>query len=146
MRAVVQRVSSARVEVDGVVTGEIGCGLLILLGVSKVDTIADVQWMLDKVTLLRIFEDDQGKMNRSVQDIAGGLLIVSQFTLYGDTRKGRRPGFDQAAPAETARALYEQFVEKARQTGLAVSTGIFQADMQVHLCNDGPVTFICDSP
>jgi D-tyrosyl-tRNA(Tyr) deacylase len=146
MRAVVQRVSSARVEVDGAVTGEIGRGLLILLGVSKDDTAASGAWLLDKVKSLRIFEDEAGKMNRSVEDIGGGLLIVSQFTLYGDTRKGRRPSFDQAAPAESARDLYEDFVARARLTGLCVGTGIFQADMKVHLCNDGPVTLICESP
>lgn len=141
-----QRVSSARVEVDGAVTGEIGRGLMVLLGVAKEDRTADVQWMVDKITGLRIFEDEAGKMNRSVQDIQGGLLVVSQFTLYGDTRKGRRPSFDQAAPAETARALYEEFVTLARATGLTVGTGIFQAHMHVSLCNDGPVTLICESP
>jgi D-aminoacyl-tRNA deacylase len=147
MRAVIQRVSSARVEVDGAITGEIGRGLMVLLGVSKQDQSSDVQWMVDKIAGLRIFEDEAGKMNRSVQDINGGLLVVSQFTLYGDTRKGRRPSFDQAAPAETARALYEEFVTLARATtGLAVGTGIFQAHMHVSLCNDGPVTLICESP
>ena len=146
MRAVIQRVSSARVEVDGAVTGEIGRGLLVLLGVSREDTEADGAWLLDKVKGLRIFEDEAGKMNLSVEETGGGLLIVSQFTLYGDTRKGRRPSFDQAASAETARALYENFVAKARATGLTVGTGIFQADMKVHLVNDGPVTLICDSP
>jgi D-aminoacyl-tRNA deacylase len=146
MRAVIQRVSSARVEVDGAVTGEIGRGLLVLLGVSREDTAVQGQWLLDKVKGLRIFEDDAGKMNLSVEEIGGGLLIVSQFTLYGDTRKGRRPSFDQAAPAEKARALYEDFVMRARATGLTVGTGIFQADMKVHLVNDGPVTLICESP
>lgn len=133
-------------EVDGAVTGEIGRGLLVLLGVSREDTEADGQWLLDKVKGLRIFEDDAGKMNLSVEEIGGGLLIVSQFTLYGDTRKGRRPSFDHAAPAEKARALYEDFVVRARATGLAVGTGIFQADMKVHLVNDGPVTLICENP
>ena len=146
MRAVIQRVSSARVEVDGFVTGEIARGLLILLGVSRDDTETDCAWLLDKVKGLRIFEDDAGKMNRSVEEIGGGMLIVSQFTLYGDTRKGRRPSFDQAAPAETARALYEDFVVRARATRLTVGAGVFQADMKVHLVNDGPVTLICDTP
>lgn len=146
MRAVIQRVSSARVEVNGAVTGEIGRGLLVLLGVSRADAEADGAWMIDKVKGLRIFEDEAGKMNLSVAEVGGGLLIVSQFTLYGDTRKGRRPSFDGAAPAALARALYEDFVSKARATGLRVGTGIFQAEMKVHLVNDGPVTFICDSP
>lgn len=131
---------------DDVVTGEIGRGLLVLLGVTHEDTEADGQWLLDKVKGLRIFEDAAGKMNLSVEEIGGGLLIVSQFTLYGDTRKGRRPSFDQAAPAAQARALYEDFVVRARATGLAVGTGIFQADMKVHLVNDGPVTLICENP
>lgn len=146
MRAVVQRVREARVEVDGAVTGQIGQGLMILLGVSKEDTAAQAEWLVSKIVGLRIFEDEAGKMNRSVEDIRGGLLIVSQFTLYGDTRKGKRPSFDQAAPAETARSLYERFVELARGTGLEVGTGVFQADMQVHLINDGPVTLICETP
>ena len=145
MRAVVQRVREARVEVDGIVTGAIGRGLVVLLGVSKEDGEAQVDWMVPKIVGLRIFEDEGGKMNRSVADIGGGLLIVSQFTLYGDTRKGKRPSFDQAAPAEVARGLYERFVEVAKATGLPVGTGVFQADMQVHLVNDGPVTLICES-
>lgn len=146
MRAVVQRVREARVEVDGAVTGQIGQGLMILLGVSKEDTAAQAEWLVSKIVGLRIFEDEAGKMNRSVEDIRGGLLIVSQFTLYGDTRKGKRPSFDQAAPAETARSLYERFLELARGTGLEVGTGVFQAEMQVHLINDGPVTLICETP
>lgn len=147
MRAVVQRVREARVVVDGVTVGEIGPGLLVLLGVAKDDADADVAWMADKIVGLRIFEDDAGKMNRSVQDAGGALLVVSQFTLYGDTRKGRRPSFDQAAGGDLARTLYERFVGRVRATtGLRVETGIFQADMKVHLCNDGPVTLICDSP
>ncbi len=146
MRVLVQRVREARVEVDGVVTGEIGKGLLVLLGVSKGDSEIDVRWMVDKVAGMRIFEDGHGKMNLSVEEAGGSLLVVSQFTLYGDVRKGRRPSFDQAAPTEMARALYESFVERARAAGLTVATGIFQADMKVYLCNDGPVTLLCDSP
>ena len=146
MRAVLQRVTEARVEIDHQVAGAIGKGLLILLGVAKGDTQSDADWLLEKIVNLRIFEDASGKMNLSVLDTQGGLLIVSQFTLYGDTRKGRRPGFDQAARPEDARGLYEHFVERARATGLEVATGVFQAEMAVHLCNDGPVTLICDSP
>ena len=146
MRAVLQRVSEAQVTVDGAVTGRIETGLMILLGVAKGDEQRDADWLLEKIVNLRIFEDDAGKMNRSVLDVGGGLLVVSQFTLYGDTSKGRRPGFDKAAPAELARSLYEYFVEKARATGLQVGTGVFQATMSVRLCNEGPVTLICDSP
>lgn len=146
MRAVLQRVTEARVEVDHQITGAIGKGLLILLGVAKGDTQSDADWLVEKIVNLRIFEDEGGKMNLSALDTRGGLLVVSQFTLYGDTRKGRRPGFDQAARPEDARALYEYFVERARATGLEVATGIFQAEMAVYLCNDGPVTLICDSP
>ncbi len=146
MRAVLQRVREARVEVDGRITGSIGSGLLVLLGVAKGDDEAGAQWLADKIVGLRVFEDEAGKMNRSVVEMGGGLLVVSQFTLYGDTRKGRRPSFDGAAPPELARSLYESFVGKLRVTGLRVETGIFQADMQVHLVNDGPVTLICDTP
>lgn len=146
MRAVLQRVTEARVDVDHKTVGAIGKGLLILLGVAKSDTQADADWLLEKIVNLRIFEDETGKMNLSVVDTQGGLLVVSQFTLYGDTRKGRRPGFDQAARPEEARTLYEYFVERARASGLQVATGIFQAEMAVHLCNHGPVTLICDSP
>jgi len=146
MRAVLQRVREARVEVDGRIVGAVGTGLLILLGVGREDDDATVQWLVDKIAGLRIFEDDAGKMNRSVVEAGGGFLVVSQFTLYGDTRKGRRPSFDSAAPPELARTLYECFVEKLKQTGLQVETGVFQADMQVHLINDGPVTLIVDSP
>ena len=146
MRAVLQRVTEARVDVEHQTVGAIGKGLLILLGVAKGDTPADADWLVDKIVNLRIFEDAAGKMNLSALDTQGGLLVVSQFTLYGDTRKGRRPGFDQAARPEDARTLYEHFVERARATGLQTATGIFQAEMAVHLCNDGPVTLICDSP
>lgn len=146
MRAVLQRVTEARVDVDHKTVGAIGKGLLILLGIAKGDTQADADWLLEKIVNLRIFEDEVGKMNLSALDTKGGLLVVSQFTLYGDTRKGRRPGFDQAARPEDARTLYEYFLERARSTGLQTAAGIFQAEMAVHLCNDGPVTLICDSP
>jgi D-tyrosyl-tRNA(Tyr) deacylase len=146
MRVVVQRVTYARVEVDGAVVGEIGRGLLVLLGVAKGDAAADADYLAAKVSQLRIFADDTGKMNRSVGEAGGAMLVVSQFTLYGDTRKGRRPGFDAAALPEDARVLYEYFVEAVRKTGLRVETGVFQADMAVSLLNDGPVTFIVESP
>jgi D-tyrosyl-tRNA(Tyr) deacylase len=145
MRALLQRVTEARVIVDQAVTGEIGRGLLVFLGVSKLDTEADAEFVAQKVLNLRIFEDENGKMNRSILDTGGGLLVVSQFTLYGDCRKGRRPSFDDAAPAEQARALYEHFVAVARRSPLRVETGIFQADMAVSLINDGPVTLIVES-
>ena len=144
MRALLQRVTEARVIVDQVVTGEIGAGLLVFLGVSKLDTEADADFIAGKVLNLRIFSDEQGKMNRSVLDTGGALLVVSQFTLYGDCRKGRRPSFDDAAPAEQARSLYEHFVAVTRRS-LRVETGIFQADMAVSLTNDGPVTLILES-
>jgi D-tyrosyl-tRNA(Tyr) deacylase len=133
------------VVVEGAVVGEIGAGLLILLGVAKPDTIADATLLVDKALNLRIFSDSDGKMNRSLLDTQGGLLVVSQFTLYGDCRKGRRPGFDAAAPAEQARALYESFVEIARRSGLRVETGVFQAHMEVALVNDGPVTLMLET-
>ena len=145
MRALLQRVTEARVIVDQVTTGEIGPGLLILLGVSKLDTEADAEFVAAKVLNLRIFADDEGKMNRSVLDTGGGLLVVSQFTLYGDCRKGRRPSFDDAAPIEQARSLYEHFVSVARNSKLRIETGIFQADMAVSLTNDGPVTLLVES-
>jgi len=145
MRAVVQRVTRARVEVDGAVVGEIGPGSLVLLGVAKTDTPADSAFLADKIAGLRIFADEAGKMNRSLVETGGALLVVSQFTLYGDTRKGRRPGFDAAAPAEQARALYEHFVDAARRHAIRVETGVFQAHMAVSLTNDGPVTLILES-
>lgn len=146
MKAVVQRVSQARVEVDGVVTGQIELGLMVLLGVAQDDGPAAADWLVDKIAGLRIFADVDGKMNLSVEQAGGALLVVSQFTLYGDTRRGRRPSFDAAAPPELARRLYEYFVERARARGLRVETGVFQAMMSVHLVNEGPVTLICESP
>jgi D-tyrosyl-tRNA(Tyr) deacylase len=133
------------VEVGGAVAGEIGVGLLVLLGVSKTDSVKDADFLADKIVNLRIFSDDAGKMNRSLIDTGGELLVVSQFTLYGDCSKGRRPGFDAAAPAETARALYEHFLAAARAKGVRVQTGVFQAHMAVSLVNDGPVTLLVES-
>jgi D-tyrosyl-tRNA(Tyr) deacylase len=145
MRALLQRVSQARVTVDGSVVGEIGAGLLILLGVAKPDTLANAEFLVDKILNLRIFPDPAGKMNLSLLDTRGELLVVSQFTLYGDCRKGRRPSFDAAAPAEQARTLYESFVALARRSGLRVETGVFQAHMDVSLVNDGPVTLMLET-
>ncbi len=145
MKAVIQRVSEAYVTVDAIRTGSIGRGLAVFLGVGKPDTQEDADYLLDKVLGLRIFADENGKMNRNVQEAGGSLLLVSQFTLYGDCRKGRRPSFDQAAPPEQALALYNYFVEAARAGPVAVETGIFQASMQVWLVNDGPVTILIDS-
>jgi D-aminoacyl-tRNA deacylase len=145
MRAVIQRVSEARVTVAGSVLGEIGPGLLALLGVAKPDTAADAEYLAEKILNLRVFPDEAGKMNRSLLDTGGALLVVSQFTLYGDCRKGRRPSFDDAAPAEQARPLYEHFVEVARRSGVRVETGVFQAHMEVSLVNDGPVTLLVES-
>jgi D-aminoacyl-tRNA deacylase len=146
MRAVVQRVAQAKVEVDGAVAGEIGAGLVTLLGVAKSDTAADADFLAEKIAGLRIFSDDAGKMNRSLLETGGAMLAVSQFTLYGDCRKGRRPSFDLAAPAEHARELYEHFVAASRRAGVRVETGVFQAHMAVSLINDGPVTLIVESP
>lgn len=145
MRAVIQRVSSASVTVDGRVEGRIGAGLLVLLGVGRGDTERDAEALARKIVELRVFQDEAGKMNLSVKDTGGSLLVVSQFTLYGDTRKGRRPSFDQAAPPEEARRLYERFVEAVRTEGVAVETGVFQAMMSVSLVNEGPVTFLVES-
>jgi D-tyrosyl-tRNA(Tyr) deacylase len=145
MRAVVQRVSSARVTVNGEVTGEIGFGLLVLLGVGQGDGEADAAYLVEKIAGLRIFEDADRKMNRSVIDVGGSVLAVSQFTLYGDVRRGKRPSFDAAAPPETARRLYEFFVERVRAAGLRCETGRFQEMMKVELANEGPVTILLDS-
>jgi len=145
MRIVLQRVSRAHVDVAGETVGSIGAGLLILLGVTHGDTREDADYLAAKVVQLRIFPDDAGRMNRSLLDVGGALLIVSQFTLYGDCRKGRRPGFDQAAAPEHARELYEYFVQVLKSSNITVATGIFQAEMAVHLINDGPVTFVLDS-
>ena len=146
MRVVIQRVKQARVEVDGRVTGAIGAGLLLLLGIAKTDSEQDAEYLAEKVLDMRIFPDENGKMNRSVRESGGGLLVVSQFTLYGDCRKGRRPSFDMAASPQKALRLYEYFVARTRVAGVPVETGIFRATMDVHLVNDGPVTLICDSP
>lgn len=145
MRAVVQRVSRAQVNVDGEVVGKIGPGLLVLLGVAKTDTPADADYLAAKILGLRIFDDENGKMNLSVTDTDGAVLAVSQFTLYGDVRKGKRPSFDQAAAPEIANALYQRFVQKIRDTGMKCETGRFQAMMKVELVNDGPVTIVLES-
>ncbi len=146
MKAVIQRVSEARVEVESATVGTIGRGILVLLGVEKGDRELDAAWLAEKIAGLRIFEDDVGKMNRSVQDIGGKILAVSQFTLAGNCAKGRRPSFDTAAPPEEANRLYEYFVARVGGLGITTATGIFKADMQVHLVNDGPVTFVLESP
>lgn len=145
MRAVLQRVLEARVEVDGQTVGQIGPGLLVFLGVGAGDAEADVEWMVEKVSLLRIFEDEAGKMNRSVLDTSKAMLAVSQFTLFADTRKGRRPSFLDAMAPDEAKRLYAKFCERARAAGLTVAEGVFAADMKVHLVNDGPVTICVDS-
>ncbi|MGH9313776.1 MAG: D-aminoacyl-tRNA deacylase [Vicinamibacterales bacterium] len=145
MRAVVQRVSGARVRIGDRLVGEIGQGLLVLVGVADDDGPSDVQYVAGKVRDLRIFDDEAGKMNRTVSETGGGVLVVSQFTLCGDARKGRRPSFDAAAPPALARALYEDLVRNLRASGLKVSTGEFQARMAVELVNDGPVTILLDS-
>ncbi len=145
MRAVVQRVRSARVVVGDEVVGAVGRGLLVLLGVAPTDTAAEVQWLADKVVGLRIFRDADDKMNLAVSDVGGGVLVVSQFTLYGDCRKGRRPSFVGAAPPEIAEPLYEAFVNAVRALGVPTATGRFGAMMQVELVNDGPVTLVIDT-
>ncbi|HVK11323.1 MAG TPA: D-aminoacyl-tRNA deacylase [Gemmataceae bacterium] len=146
MRAVVQRVRSSRVVVSGTVVGEIGPGLLVLLGVRTGDAADQARWMADKVVGLRVFEDDQGKMNRSLLETGGSVLAVSQFTLYGDVLKGRRPSFIDAARPEVAEPLYQAFVNAVRLHGVPVATGVFGADMAVELVNDGPVTLVIDAP
>jgi len=145
MRAVVQRVTRSQVEVDHQTVGEVGHGLLVLLGVADGDTLADAQYLASKVAGLRIFDDLEGKMNLSVQDIDGSILVVSQFTLLGDTRRGKRPSFIGAAPPALADQLYQQFCKLLEELGIPIAKGIFQADMQVHLINDGPVTILLDS-
>ena len=145
MRAVVQRVSRARVTVEGRFTGEIGAGLMVLLGVGREDSAAVAASLAEKVANLRIFEDEQGKMNRSLLDVKGAALVVSQFTLYGDARGQRRPSFIAAAPPELAAALYEEFNNALRRLGVTVATGVFQAMMSVELVNEGPVTILLDS-
>ena len=145
MRAVVQRVSEASVSVDGNVTGAVGVGLCVLVGFGQGDTDSDAEWMADKVVDLRIFEDEQGKMNRSVVEVGGGVLAISQFTLFGDARKGTRPGFVDAARPEVAQPLYARFCERVRARGLQVGEGVFRATMQVRIVNEGPVTLLLDS-
>ena len=145
MRIVLQRVTRAHVEVAGETVGRIGAGLVILLGVTHRDTREDADHLASKVVQLRIFPDDARRMNRSLLDVGGELLVVSQFTLYGDCGKGRRPSFDQAAGPEHARGLYEYFVQRLKSSNVPVATGVFQAEMEIHLVNDGPVTFVLDS-
>ena len=145
MRAVVQRVSRAQVTVEGEIVGQIGRGLLVLLGVAATDAESDAVYLADKISGLRIFEDASGKMNLAVSQVGGEALVVSQFTLYGDVRRGKRPSFDASAPAPQARQLYEYFVDRIRATGLPCQTGKFQETMQVELVNDGPVTILIDS-
>jgi D-tyrosyl-tRNA(Tyr) deacylase len=146
MRVVLQRVKEAHVDVAGETVGSISTGLLILLGVASTDAPADAEYLAEKIIYLRIFPDQEHRMNRSILEVGGALLVVSQFTLYGDCRKGRRPSFDGAAPPQQARQLYEYFIERLSSRNIIVRTGVFQAEMQVHLVNDGPVTFILDSP
>lgn len=146
MRAVIQRVSRAKVTVEGEIVGEIASGWLVLLGVAPDDSQKQVDWLAEKIANLRAFNDADGKMNLSVQDVGGSILVVSQFTLYGDCQKGRRPSFIGAAPPAIAEPLYEAFVNALKLLGVPVATGRFAADMQVELVNDGPVTFVLDAP
>ncbi|GMV67043.1 MAG: D-aminoacyl-tRNA deacylase [Candidatus Hinthialibacteria bacterium] len=146
MRVVIQRVQEASATVEGRITGEIGKGFLILLGIHRTDTAEEVDWMVSKVSQLRVFEDREGKMNLSLIDVGGAALVVSQFTLYADCRKGRRPSFIDAAPPELAVPLYELFCDRLKVEGIPVETGVFGAKMAVALVNDGPVTVIIDSP
>lgn len=145
MRAVVQRVTEARVEVAGKIVGEIGAGLLVLLGVAREDTGSDADYLAEKINNLRVFDDDEGKMNLSLSETGGAMLVVSQFTLYGDVRRGRRPSYSDAAEPEKANELYQYFVERVRTLPVRVETGVFQAMMKVSLTNDGPVTILLDS-
>ena len=145
MRAVIQRVSSASVTVSSEITGEIGPGLLVFLGIHRDDGDQEIQWMAEKVSNLRIFDDEAGKMNHSLIDTGGAMLVVSQFTLYGDCRKGRRPGYSAAAPPEHANALYQRFIAHVAKSGIETASGKFQAHMDVNLVNDGPVTLLLDS-
>lgn len=145
MRVVIQRVKEAHVDVAGETVGSIQTGLVVLVGVTSADMPKDADYLAEKIVHLRIFPDAVGRMNRSVVEAGGALLVISQFTLYGDCRKGRRPSFDEAAPVEQAHTLYEYFVERLRISSTMVETGIFQAEMEVHLVNDGPVTFVLDS-
>ena len=145
MRAVIQRVSRASVTVDSETTGEIEAGLLVLLGIHKDDGAQEIKWLADKIINLRIFEDEDGKMNDSLLDTGGAMLIVSQFTLYGDCRKGRRPGYSTAAHPDSAKSLYQQFIDTVKQKNIFTASGRFQAHMNVELVNDGPVTLLLDS-
>ncbi len=145
MRAVIQRVSSASVRIDDHTTGRIGHGMVVLLGIRADDTTKDIQWLADKIVNLRIFADIEGKMNTSLADIGGEMLIVSQFTLYGDCRKGRRPGYSKAAPPELAEPIYLKFIDEVKNHRIKVATGTFRATMKVELVNDGPVTLLLDS-
>ncbi|MBQ9788845.1 MAG: D-tyrosyl-tRNA(Tyr) deacylase [Lentisphaeria bacterium] len=145
MRLLVQRVSHAQVSVDGQVTGKIGEGLLVLVGVTHSDTIADVEYLSERCVKLRIFNDEEGKMNKSLLDVGGGMLIISQFTLYADTRKGNRPGYSDAANPELANDLYEKFIAKIAEKNIEYGCGVFGADMDVEFCNQGPVTILLES-
>ncbi len=145
MRAVIQRVSRASVVIDGACRGAIGGGLVVLLGIESSDGDKEIDWLAEKIVNLRIFDDEQGKMNRSLADIGAEMLIVSQFTLYGDCRKGRRPGYSAAAPPQIAEPVYHKFVENIKARGIKTATGVFQAFMEVELVNDGPVTLLLDS-
>jgi D-tyrosyl-tRNA(Tyr) deacylase len=145
MRAVIQRVIESNVKVDGNIIGQIGKGFLVLLGIGKEDNIEDIRYICDKIINLRVFEDSQSKMNLSIIDTQGEILVISQFTLYGDCRKGRRPGFDAAAKVEDAKMLYEEFITEIKKSNVKIETGEFQVDMKVSLINDGPVTILLDS-
>ena len=145
MKMVIQRVTEGRVTVQGSTSGAIRTGLVVFLGVGREDTVEDADYLLDKLLGLRIFADENGKMNRNILEAGGALLLISQFTLYADCRRGRRPSFDRAAPPEQAAALYHYFVEAAKRSPVQVETGVFQSSMEVHLINDGPVTILMDS-